>query len=63
MEIETLRIANDIYESLNRNKGYKRDVERMKPRDNDQEFNDLREKAHTAICWKIEKLEKMLKEL
>ncbi len=63
MTIEQFELARFIRRRIDELAGIKVHVERLKSRDNDQEFNELREISHSLIAETINRLEAEFKEL
>ncbi len=58
MTIETYNQAKFLQDKLTHLSIKKLQVEKMRKRTDDEEFNNLRELAHDAICYAISKLER-----
>jgi hypothetical protein len=63
MEIEKFKRAKQLLESIDDYKSKKFRLEKMKTRENDDEFQYARETGYNAICHFIETLENKFKEL
>ena len=63
MELETYERAMFIRENIAKLNTKKIQLEKMKKRDSDDDFNFVRESAHDAICYLISRLEKDFKSL
>lgn len=63
MEITTFEKAKSIRDEINLLNQKRIKIEKMKSRDNDEDFNSLRQTAHDAVCHIISQLEYQFREL
>lgn len=63
MTIEVFERASYIRRRISELNQIKSDFQRLKARDNDKDFNGLREVAITLLCDKIDSFESEFKEL
>lgn len=56
MDISTFKIAKSIQDEINNLNNKKLQIEKLRERNDDDEFNFIRQIAHDYICYSINRL-------